>query len=279
MSAVGHSHDATQSGRLKWIGASFAVGMTRLARPSRRPLPHIDWNTFLIRTAVACVALFFVMLLMDVPTIVGARRLPAWLVDIFNELTDFGKSGYFLWPLGVVIIAIAAISAPLPRMARAVLAAIALRAGFLFLAISLPSLAVTIVKRIIGRARPFVGGSADAFLYQPFSWKVAYASLPSGHAVTAFAAAAAISMLWPRLRYFIWTYAAFIAVSRVVVTAHHPSDVLAGAFVGIIGAVLVRNYFASRRLVFGVSGQGTVGLFPGPSLRRTKSVARALLAD
>ena len=41
-----------------------------------------------------------------------------------------------------------------------------------------------------------------------------------------------------------------IAFSRVVVVAHYPSDVLAGALVGAVGALLVRDWFAARRLGF-----------------------------
>ena len=47
----------------------------------------------------------------------------------------------------------------LPRMSQLVLAAITVRVGFLFVAIGVPGLFVTIVKRMIGRARPLVGGS------------------------------------------------------------------------------------------------------------------------
>ncbi len=123
--------------------------------------------------------------------------------------------------------------------------------GFLFLAIALPGLVVTIVKRIVGRARPLVAGE-DAFLYKFFLWRVEYASFPSGHATTAFAAAVAFGVLWPRLRPLLWTYAIVIAFSRVVVTAHYPSDVVAGAIAGAVGALLVRDWLAARRLGFSV---------------------------
>jgi len=63
-----------------------------------------------------------------------------------------------------------------------------------------------------------------------------------------------------------------------VVTAHYPTDVLAGALVGIIGATMVRRYFADRRLGFVVETDGTIHQFPGPSLKRIKAVARDLLA-
>ena len=163
-------------------------------------------------------------------------------------------------------------------MSRRVLAAVAVRLGFLFSAIALPGLIFTIVKRLIGRARPLVGGSVDPFLYLPLSWKVEYASFPSGHATDAFAAAAAIGALWPRTRPLMWTYAAIIAVSRVVLTAHFPSDVLAGAIVGVAGVILVRAWFASRRLVFARGDDGRVRAMPGPSFARLKRVARRLIA-
>ena len=74
--------------------------------------------------------------------------------------------------------------------------------------------------------------------------------MPSGHATTAFAALVAIGAIFPQARALMWIYAVLIALSRVVITAHHPSDVIAGAIVGAVGALLVRNWFAARRLGF-----------------------------
>ena len=100
----------------------------------------------------------------------------------------------------------------------------------------------------------------------PFGWQVDYASFPSGHATTAFAALVAIGAIFPQARALLWIYAVLIALSRVVVTAHHPSDVIAGAVVGAVGACLVRNWFAARRLGFTVGRDGSVRAMPGPSL-------------
>ena len=98
---------------------------------------------------------------------------------------------------------------------------------------------------MIGRARPLVTGVLDPTLFSPFIWRSDYASLPSGHAAAAFAVLAAFRTLWPRARAIAWIYALAIVASRVVVTAHYPTDVLAGAVVGTVGALMVRRWFAA----------------------------------
>ncbi|MGB7670311.1 MAG: phosphatase PAP2 family protein, partial [Pseudolabrys sp.] len=198
--------------------------------------------------------------------------------SVFDEITEFGKSGWFLWPLGVLFVLMAARPPVLTPFSPRVLATMMVRVGFLFAAITVPSLFVTIVKRMIGRARPNVGGSLNPLLFDPFAWVPAYAGMPSGHATTAFAVLVAVGTLRPRVRTLLLVYALLIAISRVVVVAHYPSDVLAGALVGMAGAVLVRRYFAQRHLGFAIGPEGRIHQYPGPSLRRIKAVARELLA-
>lgn len=225
--------------------------------------------------AVAIAGIVAIMFALDAWSIHLARRLPADLSAAANRFTDFGKSGWFLFPLGFVLIGLAAVDSPaMPRFARAILAAWAVRLGFVFVAIGLPGLFVTIIKRLIGRARPFVVGDG-VWAYVPFSWNSAYASLPSGHATNAFAALVAIGAIFPQARALLWIYAVLIALSRVAVMAHYPSDVFAAAIFGAVGAFLVRDWFAARRLGFTVTADGSVRAMPAPSLPRIiKAVAR-----
>jgi membrane-associated phospholipid phosphatase len=63
-----------------------------------------------------------------------------------------------------------------------------------------------------------------------------------------------------------------------VLTAHFPSDVMVGALVGAVGALLVRDWYAARGLAFVLERDGVVRPLPGPSLARIKRVARQLIA-
>jgi membrane-associated phospholipid phosphatase len=80
------------------------------------------------------------------------------------------------------------------------------------------------VKRVVRRPRP---DFADLPALGVVPSKL---SFPSAHAASTFAAAAAFSPLAPRLPWR--TSAAAMALSRVVLGVHYPSDVAAGALLG-----------------------------------------------
>jgi hypothetical protein len=250
-----------------------------LALPARTPrrlpagAPLLSAARLAVGLLAAAALIGFAMLVLDGFALAQQKRMPIWVIDLFNEITDYGRSGWFLWPSGIVIIALAGLAATTQRIARLTIISLIVRLEFIFLAIALPGLVVTVVKRLIGRVRPSVVGP---FAYVPFSWRPDYASMPSGHATTAFAVAVAFGALWPRARPLLWLYALIIALSRVIIAAHYPSDVIAGACVGGFGALIIRNHFAARRLGFAAAPDGTVHALPGPSLRRlTRLVTRA----
>jgi membrane-associated phospholipid phosphatase len=272
------SRDGAPRASLRAIGANLAAWLSLLGRPRRfkasRQLPPARR---LAAGALAGVALVAVaMLFLDARGMSFARSLPPWLVDTFNEITDYGKSGWFLVPLAGAIITAAIFAPAAGRTANLVLTSIVVRLTYLFFAIAVPGLFVTIVKGFIGRARP---SEVGPFTYTPWTWQHQFASLPSGHTTTAFAAACAIAALWPRMRIPMLVFAVIIASSRVVITAHFVSDVVAAAFVGTFGAILVRNWYAARGLAFSPGPDGAVHARPGPSWRRVKAVARRLFGQ
>jgi undecaprenyl-diphosphatase len=263
-----------------WFYANVVISLARLVRSpriTRRPGWCTLWR-FAAGALIAIPLLAVLMLFADAAAFDGARVLSRWTVELFEQVTNFGRSGWFLIPIGLALLAIAALTSPaLPHMTRAVMAMASVRLGFLFTAIAIPGVFTSVAKRIIARGRPYVGSEVDPFLYKFMVWRPDFASMPSGHATTAFAAAIAFGTLWPRLRPLMWAYAFAVALSRIATTAHFPSDVVAGAIVGCVGALLVRDWFAVRGLGFAVRTDGSVLVKPGPSPSRFRRLARRCL--
>jgi undecaprenyl-diphosphatase len=109
-------------------------------------------------------------------------------------------------------------------------------------ACGLASLTSTVLKAVFDRPRPEGPYLVDV----PTS-----ASFPSGHATTAFGAAAALAVLAPSLRWWALAGAAIVAYSRVHLGVHYVSDVVGGAVigasVGVAVAVGVRQAALRRR--------------------------------
>jgi undecaprenyl-diphosphatase len=198
-----------------------------------------------------------------------------WPVRI---LTDFGKDAFVLWTLAAALVAIWLVGPLLQSTLRLRLLSLGTRVQYLFLAVLVPVLSAEVMKWAVGRGRPFVGGKANAFNFAPFSGTEPYFSFPSGHAVTSFALAFAIGAIWPRARLAVSIYAVGIATTRLVLLAHHPSDVVGGALVGVIGAMFVRFWFASRRLVFSIGQDGEIAPRIGNGLCRPKGLPTAFPA-
>jgi undecaprenyl-diphosphatase len=246
---------------------------SRRAEAARRSARHGLLLTTI--TGAAIIALMYALDAREIVLMPPRGTVSLWPVRI---LTDFGKSAYVLWFLAGLLFAVAIISPQLRAASRALLLGFGTRLQFVFFAVLVPVLTGEVIKWAVGRGRPFVGGEADAFNFAHFNGTEAYASFPSGHAVTSFALAFAVSAVWPQARLVMIVYAVLIAISRLVLLAHHPSDVVAGALIGIIGAMFVRYWFAARRLGFAIRRDGAIVPLAGPSLRRLKRVARGASA-
>jgi undecaprenyl-diphosphatase len=235
-----------------------APSHSRRAEAARKLARHSLWLS-----AGGAAAIIALMLAFDQTEIqLMPARGTAWLWPI-RILTDLGKDEYVLTVLAIALVAVALVAAGLHGPCRALLLGLGTRLQYVFLSVAASVFIAEILKFVIGRGRPFVGGKANPFNFVPFQGTEAYFSLPSAHAVTAFALAFAVSALWPRLRVFMFAYAIVILLTRLVLLAHHPSDVVAGALVGIVGAMAVRYWFAARRLGFAIRADGTMVPLPG----------------
>ncbi len=80
-------------------------------------------------------------------------------------------------------------------------------------------------------------------------------SMPSAHAANAFGQALLFCFHYRKAGWYLYTYAALIALSRVFVGVHYPGDILTGAILGsVIGVVAALGYGAFDRAIGKSSG-------------------------
>ena len=262
--------------KLAWLSLTQLVrspSHSRRAEAARRAARHVLWLSAGLGAAI--IVLMYAIDAWEIAQMPKRGTPSLWWMRI---LTDFGKDEYVLAVLAGLLIAVAIVSPALRGIQRSLLLGLGTRLQFIFCAVAVPNLVTEVLKYCVGRGRPFVGGEANAFHFSHFAGNPAYYSFPSGHATTAFALALAVSVIWPQARLAMAVYAIFIAATRLVLVAHHPSDVVAGALVGIVGAMFVRYWFAARRLGFAIQRDGSIVSLVGPSSGRLKRVARGALA-
>jgi undecaprenyl-diphosphatase len=151
------------------------------------------------------------------------KHLEHWIVGLRTPWLDW----FFVWlswigSYGAVWLAIA------------LAIAVTRRRPAVFLIVLVAYLAADLLasagKEIVARHRPFetqLGPRSSTH------------SFPSGHAATSFACATVLSAYAPRYRVPFFALATLIALSRIYNGMHYPTDVLAGAVLGVLTALLL----------------------------------------
>ena len=119
------------------------------------------------------------------------------------------------------------------------------RADALRLALSLgaeSALVNGLMKSALPRERPPLLDDAAFEVRRPRT-----KSFPSGHASSACLTATLLSEATPRLKPLWWTMAAVVTASRIHNRMHHPSDVVAGAFIGTGMGRFIQRRWPLRR--------------------------------
>ena len=100
-----------------------------------------------------------------------------------------------------------------------------------------------IIKIIVGRYRPRYLFTEDLYGFSPFNFDIAMNSFPSGHSQTIFSICVALSIIYPKHLILFLLLAIMVGVSRIMILAHFPSDVIFGAYLGIVTAILLNRYY------------------------------------
>lgn len=218
----------------------------RLWRPAL--YPRLDWLAWLCYSA-ALVAV--VAMVIDVPVGSFGRRWPEWLVHICDTATKVGLSGWYLFPAAFICIVVNLLDWSKRRGWRLLVLYNWTNLGvFVLLSVGVPGLIATFFKHFIGRARPFYFAEMGAFSFEPFAGSSSFASMPSGHSTTVGSLAAILVLLVPASRFVVIPLALGLAMTRVVLYSHYPSDVVAGLALGSGCTVLVALVFARLGYIF-----------------------------
>ncbi|WP_354061957.1 phosphatase PAP2 family protein [Devosia sp. 2618] len=245
--------------------------MTDLTKPWPFGLNSRRWPLFCLGVIIGVALLSQI----DVWASQGAIGWPEQWRAPFFLITDYGLSDWVLIPsLIVTIIAIPA-AFILRNQPRFIARHVALLSSFFFLGVGAPGLMANLLKRLIGRVRPVEFETYGAFSFQHVLNDWQFQSFPSGHTTTAIALAFVIGFLWPRFFLLFLAIGVVVGISRVPVGMHYPTDVFAGLIVGMLGAYLVRYFFARRGWLFTIRPDGRIVRRRFAVLRRAFQRARA----
>lgn len=200
------------------------------------PRWFVVWGCWTLGVAAVC----FVFIDRPVEMLMRYQR-PRELYYAADALTDLASSGpYFL-------------GLPILMLVFAVLRRHAVAAKLLLMVASIAAagIVVNVLKVVFGRYRPNELFYYDQWGFAPISFGYDNASFPSGHAATAAAIITCLCFIFPRLRWFWVSVGVVVALTRVGVSAHFVGDVCAGAFVGAVTSIAMRDVFRSLGLVGG----------------------------
>lgn len=104
-----------------------------------------------------------------------------------------------------------------------------------------------ILKPIVARPRPF----AEDLSIAEFLSNIKYAlptdwSFPSGHSQVVFNVATMLTLIYKKNGWWAYIPAVLVALSRIFLCVHYPTDVLCGSVIGVLSAVVA--YFVANAI-------------------------------
>lgn len=235
--------------------AGWAIMARRRARRIAIVGPRDEQPAFVLATTLILAFLAVLMLDPGAQALLGGAK-GGWR-SFLKTLTSFGEGVEILVASAAILIFTLGVSVEgLTRRIRAAIVEIGFAAAFSFTAVAGSGIAASLIKNAIGRARPEHVTGSGIFELHPLAFSARFASFPSGHSTTAGATAMVLALLFPKLRWPIVAAGIAVALSRILLDAHYPSDVVAGFGFGAAFTLALAQGSARRNLVF---RQGAAG--------------------
>lgn len=144
-----------------------------------------------------------------------------WFKYILLGLTQFGNQAVYLVLLPVIALFYRYVSVHRSLEARL---------WFLWLCFVIAQLLCLILKIFFGRARPELFLDAQIFGFYGFQFKAAYWSFPSGHTMAIMTLMWGLGTFYPKKWIYFILFGLIVACSRVLLSHHFLSDVLAAFY-------------------------------------------------
>jgi membrane-associated phospholipid phosphatase len=196
-------------------------------------MKNMQWRHIILFTAflLASVLSYFFL---DIPVVNWCRTLSRSSLDILEIITGFGVSTAYL-----IVSFLLFVFFRFYRK-RDIFAS---QSMFVFASVAASGIIADIVKWIAGRYRPVMLFNEGLYGFSFFQAGYEVNSFVSGHTVTAFSLALALSYLYPKYRFLFFPAAVAIAASRVLLSVHFLSDVIFGAYIGIATVQVLKGFF------------------------------------
>ncbi len=192
------------------------------------------------------------------------RALPEDVHRLFAIITKAGLSDWYLLAFGFGAVGLTAagyLSGQGERANR--LRRWAWILIFAFLAVLLSGLLCDLIKVLVGRARPKILEMTGFYGFLPISFSADFQSFPSGHANTAAVLALLVVYLRSEWGIWAWAFALPVIASRMIINAHFLGDVIGGCAIAFFSTWVLRDWFASHRVVFAFAPDGLIRRIQG----------------
>ncbi len=177
-------------------------------------------------------------------------QMPHEFKESFRLVTDLGKSDWMLVGSGGLFLLMLSIKVQgLGVHARILQYKLAVYGALIFLSVASSGLIALIIKWSLGRARPALYEVVGPYKLELFAWKIMYTSFPSGHATSLGALSVALGLLFPRYRVPLFLVGGSLAMTRVIISAHYPSDVFAGFMLGALSSFVFWYWMVRLRFL------------------------------
>ncbi len=126
------------------------------------------------------------------------------------------------------------------------------RVWFLWLCVLIPSIVCILLKILFGRARPELLFSDHLYGFYGLQKHALFWSFPSGHATTIMGFVFGLSVLFPRYSYYFIFPGLLVVLSRIMLTHHYLSDVMAASYIALIEVGLLLYWLRKKEFFSGV---------------------------